>query len=203
MTDHPLRGDLRITLVSPSGKRSVLQRYNADVSSGPVDWTYYSTHHFFESSAGNWTVYFSDQYADATGAVQQVSLTICGTQILDTDADGLSDPWETSHFGNLKAGPQGDTDKDGYLNMREQIMGTNPSAMDVPFSVDLSRWNTNIARVSWPASTNFAYEVWGGTTLSAPSLITNLPGRFPEVEWFTPYKPLPHQFFYLRALTTP
>src|SRR5439155_4213512 len=53
LTDHPLRGDLRITLVSPAGTRSVLQRYNTDTSSGPVDWTYYSTHHFYETSAGN------------------------------------------------------------------------------------------------------------------------------------------------------
>lgn len=204
MTDHPLRGDLRITLVSPSGKRSVLQRYNLDESAGPADWTYYSTHHFFESSAGTWTVYFSDQFGGNTGAVQQVSLTIYGTPIADTDADGLDDTWENAHFGNLAAGPRDDPDKDGYSNMREQLMATNPQAIDVPFKLDLSRWTTNVfARLSWPASTNFAFRVSGGTNLSQPTIITNLPGKFPEVEWFTRYNTLPRQFFRVEALPVP
>jgi subtilisin family serine protease/subtilisin-like proprotein convertase family protein len=203
LSDHQLRGDIRITLVSPSGTRSVLQRYNADTNPGPADWTYYSTHHFFESSAGAWTVYFSDEYADATGTVQQVSLTIYGTQIVDTDADGLDDSWEIAHFGNLNAGPRDDPDKDGYSNMREQLMGTNPKVMDVPFNLDLSRWNTNFARLSWPASTNFMYQVSGGTNLNAPMVITNLPGRFPETEWFTPYKMPSRQFFRVEAIPVP
>jgi subtilisin family serine protease/subtilisin-like proprotein convertase family protein len=202
-TDHQLRGDVRITLVSPSGTRSVLQRYNADTNPGPVDWTYYSTHHFFESSAGTWTVYFSDEFADATGTVQQVSLTLYGTQILDTDADGLDDNWEIARFGHLSAGPRDDPDKDSYSNMREQIMGTDPRAMDVPFQLDLSRWNTNFARLSWPASANFIYQIFGGTNLAAPTLITNLPGRFPETEWFTPYRTPSRQFFRVEAIPTP
>src|SRR5262249_21229540 len=87
MTDHPLRGDLRITLVSPAGTRSVLQRFNADENPGPVDWTYYSTHHFFESTAGNWTAYFSDEYAGFSGNVLSVSLILSGVPIFDTDKD--------------------------------------------------------------------------------------------------------------------
>jgi subtilisin-like proprotein convertase family protein/subtilisin family serine protease len=199
-TDHPLRGDIRMTLVSPSGKRSVLQRYNADESPGPVDWTYHSTHHFFESSVGNWLVYFSDQYEGNTGAVQQVTLTIRGTAIVDVDRDGLDDAWERDHLNNLSAGAVADPDLDGYSNMREQLMGTNPRVMDVPFEVDLSRWNPSLARLSWPASTNFVYQVSGGTNLTDQTVITNLPGRFPEVEWFTPYSALRHQFFRVQAL---
>ncbi len=49
-TDHPSRGDLRITLVSPQGTRSILQHVNGDTSPGPVDWTYYSTHHFLNAA---------------------------------------------------------------------------------------------------------------------------------------------------------
>jgi subtilisin family serine protease/subtilisin-like proprotein convertase family protein len=203
-TDHSLRGDLRITLVSPSGKRSVLQRYNADENPGPADWTYYSTHHFYESSLGTWTVYFSDEYLNNTGTVQQVSLTIHGTQIEDTDGDGLHDPWENTYFGGLTAGPRDDPDRDGYSNMREQIMATDPRTIDVPFKLDLSRWTTNtLARLSWPASTNFTYRVSGGTNLSAPTVITNLPGKFPEVEWFTRYNTLPRHFYRVEAVPTP
>jgi len=57
------RGNLRITVTSPSGTRSVLQDLSNDFNGGPTDWTYYSTHHFFESSQGTWTVQFSDEIA--------------------------------------------------------------------------------------------------------------------------------------------
>jgi len=203
MTDHPLRGDVRITLVSPAGTRSVLQRYNADVSPGPVDWTYYSTHHFFESSAGDWTVYFSDEFKDNVGTVQSVALTIYGVPIVDTDKDGLDDVWEMSHFSSLRQGPLDDPDRDGYSNAREQLAGTDPMAVDVAFKLDLSRWNKDLARLSWPGSSNVTYQVWGGTNLSAPNLITNLPARFPETEWFTPYSTVPHHFLRVRAVPIP
>ena len=202
MTDHPLRGDLRITLVSPSGTRSVLQRYNGDTSPGPEDWTYYSTHHFYESSAGNWEIYFSDEGQGNSGAVQSVSLIISGVQLSDTDNDGLHDPWELTHFGDLSQGPNDDPDHDGYSNLREQIMGTNPK-LPVPLQLDLSRWNTRLARLSWPGSPQFTYEVWGGTNIVSPSLLASVPGHFPETEWFTPYNNLPRQFLKVRAVPLP
>ncbi len=204
MTDHQLRGDVRITLVSPSGTRSVLQRYNDDTSPGPVDWTYYSTHHFYESSAGDWTACFSDEGAGNTGSVLSVSLIINGVEITDVDHDGLDDNWEIAHFGNLSQGPQDDPDKDGYSNMREQIIGTDPNVNDnVPFSFDFSPWNQSLARLSWPGSASFNYEVWGGTNAVSLGLMTNLPGRFPEIEWFTSYTSLPYQFFRIHAVAVP
>src|SRR5262249_12008902 len=153
-TDHPLRGDVRITLVSPAGTRSVLQRFNGDTSAGPVDWTYYSTHHFFESTAGNWTAYFSDEAAGNTGAVHSVSLILYGVPIFDTDKDGLDDIWEIVNFSCLDETPKGDPDRDGYSNAREQIMQTGPN-MSPPFILDFSRWNQTLARLSWPSSSNF------------------------------------------------
>ena len=199
-TDHPRRGDVRVTLVSPMGTRSVLQAYNTDLSPGPVDWTYYSTHHFFESSAGNWTLYVSDEAAGATGTVQSASLIIYGVPIKDTDHDGLDDDWEIAHFGTLAYGPKDDPDHDGYNNAFEQILGTNPFAADIPFVLDLSLWNQSLARLSWPGSPDYIYQVWGGARSSALTLHTNLPGRFPETEWFTPYATSTNQFFQVRAL---
>ena len=188
VTDYPFRGDLRITLVSPSGTRSVLQRYNNDLNAGPVDWTYYSTHHFFESSAGQWGAEISNEGVDGyTGTVQNVSLTIDGVPIVDADKDGLDDRWEMQHFGSLSQGPKDDPDLDGYSNMREQIMGTDPMVNNnVPFLLDLSRWSPTLARLSWAGSPKFSYQVWGGTDLRALSLLTNLLGQFPETEWFAP-----------------
>ncbi len=201
MTDHPLRGDLRITLVSPAGTRSVLQRYNSDESPGPADWTYFSTHHFFESTAGDWTAYFSDEGAGNSGNVLQVSLLLDGVPIDDADHDGLDDQWERNYFGSISvSGPRDDPDKDGYSNAREQIMGTNPTEPNnFPFHVDFSRWNNSLARLSWPSSPNFLYEIWAGRDPASLELVATLPGSFPETEWFTPYQASPARFFQVRT----
>lgn len=198
-TDHPVRGDLRITLVSPSGTRSVLQRYNGDLSAGPEDWTYTSAQHFYECAAGTWTAWFADEFAGGTGQVLGADLTLYGVPQSDGDGDGLDDAWETNHFGDLRQGSNDDVDRDGYANIREQVMGTDPNLMDVPFQLDLSPWNSSLARLSWPGSSNFTYEVWSGTNVAALLLETNVPGQFPVTEWFTSYTHLARQFFRVRA----
>ena len=199
-TDHVWRGDLRITLVSPQGTRSVLQQQNFDASPGPRDWTYYSVQHFLEESAGTWTAEISDEGPGDTGTVLGLDLMVRGVLLADADRDGLDDNWETNHFGALDRGPQDDPDGDGYENAREQVMGSDPMAMDVAFKLDLSPFDESLARLSWPGVTNQTYEVFAGTEIASPLvLITNLPGRFPETEWFTPRTNLTHQFFRVRA----
>jgi subtilisin-like proprotein convertase family protein len=183
MTDHPLRGDLRITLVSPAGTRSVLQRYNADTNAGPTDWTYWSTHHFYECSAGTWVAYVSDEFGGAVGTLQSVSLIINGVPITDTDHDGLDDNWELAHFGTLSYGPKDDPDNDGYTNMREQIMGTDPMKAE-PMVVNLSRWTGTLARVSWPSTAGTNYNVLAGADLNSLTNVTTIYGTFPESELF-------------------
>ena len=199
-TDHPVRGDLRITLVSPAGTRSVLQQYNADTNAGPSDWIYYSTHHFFESSVGDWQLFVGDEYLDAIGSIQFASLMIAGVPITDTDRDGLDDAWETGRFGSLGPGPQDDPDNDGYSNAREQVMGTDPAQPDRPFVLDLARWSGTVNRLSWPGVANQNYEVWATSDLNLPmNLLTNLPGQFPEAEWFSPFTDATPAFFRVRS----
>lgn len=202
-TDHPLRGDLRITLVSPQGTRSVLQSFNGDTSAGPVDWTYYSTHHFLESSAGTWSIFFGDESGGSAGNVQSLSLTLEGVPITDVDADGLDDNWEITYLGSLGYGPKDDPDNDGYSNSREQIMRTNPLAMDTPFQLDLSRLDKNLLRLSWPGSDKFNYEIRSGTNVANLNSLTNLAGKFPETEWITPYTNSSPQFFQVRSVPKP
>ena len=187
MTDHPQRFEVRVTLLSPMGTRSVLQARNADTSPGPVDWTYYSTHHFYESSAGVWRVEVSDEEPGDTGHVLHVELILTGVPLVDTDHDGLDDRWEMAHFGSLSLGPKDDPDRDGYCNSREQVMGTDPLAPNSPFQLDLSSWQPPLQRLSWPSSTNHTYQVWSQSNLSKAFLLqTNLPGQFPETEWVFP-----------------
>jgi subtilisin family serine protease/subtilisin-like proprotein convertase family protein len=199
-TDHPSRGDLRITLRSPQGTRSVLQRFNSDAAPGPVDWTYWSTHHFYESSAGEWRLEFTDEGLDRTGSVHAVTLILTGVEIVDADHDGLDDRWEQAHFGSLAQGPQDDPDQDGYSNVREQVMGTDPNRVGAELRLDLSVWNGTLARLAWPGLDDKRYEIWGGTNVAKLKLLTTVPGRFPETEWFTPYATALPRFFRVRAI---
>ena len=184
-TDHPLRGDLRITLVSPSGTRSVLQQFNSDVSPGPVDWTYWTTHHFFEPSAGEWRLEVSDESPGAAGNVLSAGLTILGVPILDQDGDGLDDFWEMALLGTLEFGARDDLDDDGYNNAFEQAMGTDPLLPNEVFRPDLSLWDSKLARLSWPAVDGRTYEVFAGPDPARLTLMATVPGMFPETEWFT------------------
>lgn len=203
-TTHTFRGDLRITLTSPSGTRSILQRFNPFNGSGALtDWTYYSTHHFFERSAGTWTVQVSDEAVADTGSVTSVSLILKGVPILDTDGDGLDDNWETARLGSLAFGPLDDPDGDGFSNAREQAIGSHPNDLNSPFrfELDASVWSSSLRllRVSWPAAAGRAYELRMNTnSAGAFTTFTNLTGRFPDGEVFVPYGSGP-QFFQLRA----
>ena len=201
-TDHVRRGDLRIALLSPQGTRSVLQHLNEDDFPGPGDWTYWSVQHFLESSAGLWTVEVTDEAPADTGSVLGVDLILRGVAITDTDHDGLEDGWERAHFGSLVRGPTDDPDGDGFNNAREQIMDSDPTAADVPFELDLSPWDENLARLSWPGATNRTYLVLAGAEATAPlTAVAVVPGRSPETEWFTARTNLTRQFFRVRALT--
>ena len=203
-TTHTRRGDLRITVTSPTGTRSILQRFNPVVSGSGgalTDWTFYSTHHFFESTAGAWTVQVSDELSGSAGSVTSVSLILKGVPIRDSDRDGLHDDWEMAKFGTLAYGPLDDPDGDGFSNAREQAIGSHPDQINshFPFALDASVWNAQLLRLSWPAAAGRAYELRSGTNPDgAFSTITNVTGRFPDGEVFVPYGS-GLQFFRLRA----
>lgn len=205
-TTHSGRQDLRVTLVSPMGTRSVLQAINTDSSSGPADWTYWSTQHFYESSYGTWRVEVSDERnttinttpfssSPATGAVSYAQIIIQGVAITDTDHDGLDDKWEQTCFGSLNYGPKEDPDTDGFNNAREQVMGTNPSIANNPFGVELALWKQGYWRLSWPSWDECndivqASESVGGEWIP----LTNCAGSLPYAEWIIPQSK-EHQFF--------
>lgn len=199
-TDHPLRGDVRITLLSPAGTRSVLQQFNSDTNAGPVDWTYWSTHHFFEPSAGQWRVEIGDEFLGSSGNVLALNLLVEGIPISDSDGDGLDDDWEMSMFGNLLSNAQGDPDDDGYNNAMEQAMSTDPMVPNEAFRLDLMIWSTTLARLSWPGRTGRTYDVLAGANPAGLTLLTNVPGRFPETECFTTTTNTAQQFFRVREV---
>jgi subtilisin family serine protease/subtilisin-like proprotein convertase family protein len=200
--NHPARADLRITLVSPAGTVSTLQAVNNSVGGGPTDWTYYSTQNFYESSKGLWTIQVTDELTGSTGLLTDAELSIYGIPITDTDGDGLDDAWEMANFGTLAQGPKDDPDGDGWNNAREQIRGTNPTVANDALAIDLSVWNQNFLRLSWPAAAGTAYPVgtFTGSTPTATTL-TNVSGKFPVTELFVPYTNSANRFFFLQPNT--
>jgi subtilisin-like proprotein convertase family protein/subtilisin family serine protease len=183
--EHQQRGDARVTLVSPMGTRSVLQRLGDTVAPFSGSWTFSSTHHFYESSLGTWTLEVSDQVQGGTGVVHQATLHLRGTEIVDSDADGLDDDWEQRHLPSLERGPREDPDADGYSNAREQILGTNPAVNETVLTVSLSAWNPSFVRMNWPSRPGVQYEVLGfGDLAEAPETFATVNGGFPRSAWF-------------------
>lgn len=180
-TAHNRMGDLRVTLRSPAGTVSVLHRSGMVKTAVPVEMTYWSTHHFFENSAGQWTVAISDEASGTTGTVSEVELIVHGTPLEDTDRDGLGDAWELSHFGSLESVPQADPDADGWSHAAEQLKGTDPLQADEAFLGVMSRQDATRVRLSWPGTSGRTYSVESAPTIDGPfSTLGTVPGRFPE-----------------------
>jgi subtilisin-like proprotein convertase family protein len=167
MADNQIRGNLRITLTSPAGTRSVLDRYNSDTSPGPADWTYYTTHCFYENSAGLWTVSVTDEGEGNFGQVNSVSLTISGRTTV----------------GTLSGARQ---------QILESYLSPNPSQ---PIPANLSIWNSSLARLSWIGDSTTSYQIWSGTNASTLTFLTNISGVFPVTEWFPSYQSPQTQFY--------
>lgn len=183
--EHPQRGDVRVTLVSPMGTRSVLQRLSDSLEPFSGSWTYTSTHHFYESSRGTWTVEIGDQVLGGTGLVQRATLKLRGVSMVDSDSDGLDDRWEQDHFGSLAFGPKDDPDLDGYSNAREQILGTDPAKNEQPLELGIAAWSDSIIRLNWPSQTGAQYNILGFTDLAeAPEILATVAGEFPRTAWF-------------------
>jgi subtilisin family serine protease/subtilisin-like proprotein convertase family protein len=184
-TDHPLRGDLRITLTSPSGTRSILQRLNDDTTPGPVDWIYSSTRHFYEPSRGEWKVAVSDLSPGSVGQVLSCGLILNGVSIPDTDNDGLDDEWERTFLGDLSRGPRDHVARDAYSLVRKYVSGMDPRVESAPFYLDMYRWSENLVRLSWPAGTGDD-RLLSGDSLGQLNQVTDPGLAFWESVYFVP-----------------
>lgn len=184
---HEQRGDMRIELVSPSGTRSVLQRFGRDLNAYPGEWTYMTTHHFYESSQGTWRLLVGDEALGGTGSVHSATLEILGVAIKDEDHDGLDDDWETAHFNSLAFGPKDDPDRDGYSNAIEQVLGTSPAQSSRNFQAGVSLWNKNTLSLTWPSRPGVTYEVLGRRTVTDPlRVLGQVRGEFDQSQWLQP-----------------
>lgn len=76
---HPHRGNLAITLVSPSGVESRLAENHSDPGADYPDWKFMSVRHWGESSQGIWTVKVADLVDGDVGVINSVALELFGT----------------------------------------------------------------------------------------------------------------------------
>ena len=156
---HRIRSDIRLTVRSPSGTRSVLQANVPDGSAWRGDWTFWSNQFFYEPSKGDWSVAVSDLAKNFTGVLSGVELAVRGRAISDTDNDGLDDDWETAQFGTLAQTALEDPDRDGVPNAREQALHTDPETFDGYFDLRYLRLGNGSLRLAWPNWRGFVYRV--------------------------------------------
>ena len=76
---HANRGDLRITIISPSGMKSIAQARANDDNADFTDCVFTSVRHWGESSNGEWQVVFEDTVANGVaGRFMNATLTVYG-----------------------------------------------------------------------------------------------------------------------------
>ena len=75
---HGRRGDMEITLTSPSGTVSRLFLQHGRDSNLNLDWTFSSVRHWGENAAGNWTMKISDLVGGTAGTLTSATLTLYG-----------------------------------------------------------------------------------------------------------------------------
>ena len=165
---HPVRGNIRLTVQSPAGTRSILQANVLDVTAWRSDWTFWSNHFFYEQAKGKWTVAVSDLVENFTGDLSSVELTVRGTSITDADSDGLDDKWELEYFESLVETALGDPDKDGESNAREQALRTNPVKFNGSFDLRYHRLANGDLRLVWPSWRGFVFRVQSADHVLGP-----------------------------------
>lgn len=139
---HGYRGDLAITLTSPSGVSDVLAALHDDSGNDYADWTFSSVRHWGESSAGTWILKIADLDSGITGTLNSAELTVRGT----TPASDYN-AWVASYSGLSDPSATADPDHDGLPNLVEYHLGLPPNSPTTA-AVVLARAASNVT-LTW------------------------------------------------------
>jgi subtilisin-like proprotein convertase family protein len=106
---HPYRGDLVVTLTSPDGTESVLvnRPSNGNDDGDNIVFTLSSTHHWGETSAGNWTLTVQDLAGGDVGFLNNWTLNLYGD--LETANDTYIYTNEFANFNSISRQTLNDT----------------------------------------------------------------------------------------------
>jgi subtilisin-like proprotein convertase family protein len=86
--NHASRGQLGVTLTSPSGMQSVLAETHGDTGDNYTNWTFSTVRCWGENSAGTWTLKITDIGTGTTGTLTSATLKVYGSpKTVTTAAD--------------------------------------------------------------------------------------------------------------------
>ena len=149
---HTLRGDLAVTLTSPSGMQSRLAELHNDYNPNYPAWTFSSVRHWGEEAQGTWTLNVADLYSNETGTLRWARIDFYGTG----RAPANNQPPELA-----------------YIGPRTFVVGNQRSfTVSASDSVDhdsVRLWATNVpAWASFPGATNAgtASSIFSGTPVA-------------------------------------
>ena len=95
--------------------------------------------------------------------------------IVDTDANGLPDWWETAYFGSIGGNPAADPDGDGFTNLQEYLMGTQPNNPASKLAISQSQSVPNGGNqdfvITFPTASGVTYRVECSDTLAVGSWV--------------------------------
>jgi subtilisin-like proprotein convertase family protein len=90
---HTFRGDLKITLTSPSGMVSTLSEFHLDPGSDYSNWKFTTVAHWGEDPNGTWTLNVVDEANLDTGTLNSWNVTVYGTTTSQLPIPSLKVPF--------------------------------------------------------------------------------------------------------------
>ena len=113
----------------------------------------------------------------------------------DSDADGMEDAWEVTHFGGTTETATGDFDKDGTDNLTEFRLGLVPNDGKSGFVAVRASNGT----ITWPSKAGTTFKIERSTTLGAggwTTLQATWPGTAGTTSYTDPTPPAGGKAFY-------
>lgn len=178
---HNYRGDLAISLISPSGLVSQLSEVHADSNNNYSDWTFSSVRHWGELAQGTWTLKVVDGDAGTSGTLTAAELTLFGTNALAPQAT-ITNPLNNASKPIGQA-VQVDVTTGGNITKVELRENGNVIATDTTAPYTFSITPTSLA----PALTAVSYDT---ANYSATSVPVNLSMLTPYQIWVASYPAL-------------